>query len=159
MNKNDLSDLSALHLAQVFEKTEGQNITKLKLDGNNFTTKAGEYIGGALSANPSYKIKKISFGEMSLESIGMVRIVEACNLNTNIRSLNIGILTDEGLLRLAEILSENTSLEELEMEETKDHQKYWTSESRGAFTEMLRHCTVLKKVSIQFAREDQEADD
>ena len=89
----------------------------------------------------------------------MVRIVEACNLNTNIRSLNIGILTDEGLLRLAEILSENTSLEELEMEETKDHQKYWTSESRGAFTEMLRHCTVLKKVSIQFAREDQEADD
>ena len=45
LNSNDLSDLSALHLAPVFEKQNGFNITNLYLDGNNFTTKAGEYIG------------------------------------------------------------------------------------------------------------------
>ena len=130
LNKNDLTDLSALYLAQVFEKTSGQNIKKLKLDENNFTTKAGEYIGGALSANPSYPLKKLSFAKMSLESIGMVRVVEACNLNQNITSLNLGIVTNEGLARLAELLRENTSLESLAFEETDDHQKYWTGESR-----------------------------
>ena len=115
LNSNELSDLSALHLSSVFVKTSGQNITKLKLDGNNFTTKAGEYIGEALSANPGYKIRKISFGHMSLESIGLVRVIEACNLNKNIRSLNIGILTDDGLTQLAELLRENDSLEALEI--------------------------------------------
>ena len=45
LNKNGLSDLAALHLAPIFEKTSCHNISKLKLDGNNFTSKAGEYIG------------------------------------------------------------------------------------------------------------------
>ena len=110
LNSNDLSDLSALHFARVFEKTSGQNVTKLKLDNNNFTSKAGEYIGGALSANPSYQIKKLSFGGISLESIGLVRVIEACNLNENIKSLNIGVLTNDGLIRLAELLRENETL-------------------------------------------------
>ena len=54
LNKNDLSDLSMLHLAPIFEKTSGQNIKSLKLDYNNFTSKTGEYIGGALTNNPTY---------------------------------------------------------------------------------------------------------
>ena len=78
----------------------------------------------------------------------MVRVVEACNLNENIRSLDIGILSNDGLMRLAELLRENNSLEALDIEETKDHQKYWTSEGRAVFTDMLRTCTVLKKVGI-----------
>lgn len=113
--------MAALHLAPVFEKENGQNITKLKLDGNNFTTKAGEYIGNALCANPSYKLKKISFSGISLESIGLTRVVEACNGNENIKRLNIGVLTDEGLERLAQLLAQNESLEEIEIQETKDH--------------------------------------
>ena len=48
LTQNDLSDLAALHLAPIFEKQNGYNITKLKLDGNNFTSKAGEYLGQAL---------------------------------------------------------------------------------------------------------------
>jgi len=58
---------------------------------------------------------------MSLESIGLVRIIEACNLNKNIKTLNIGVLTDDGLVQLAELLRENDSLEALEICETKDH--------------------------------------
>ena len=133
LNKNGLTDLSALSLAPIFEKRSGMNITKLKLDDNNFTTKAGEYIGEALSSNPDYMLKKISFGGICLESIGLVRIVEACNLNRHVKKLDIGVITEQGLVTLAELLRENESLEELDIEETSDHQKYWTDVGRAAF--------------------------
>ena len=121
LDNNDLSDLAALYLAPIFEKEEGHNITKLKLDGNNFTSKAGEYIGAALSSNPMYPLKKISFRGISLEHIGLTRVVEAANLNRNIRKMDVGILTDDGLTRLSQLLAENESLEELEFQETSDH--------------------------------------
>ena len=54
LNKNNLSDLSMLYLAPIFEKQTGQNIKSLKLDYNNFTSKTGEYIGVALCNNPNY---------------------------------------------------------------------------------------------------------
>ena len=75
-----------------------------------------------------------------------MRILEAANQNKNIKKLNIGILTEDGLKCAADILRENTSLEELEFEETNDHQKYWTDEGRCAFTETIKKYTVLKKV-------------
>ena len=93
-------------------------MTKLILDENNFTSKAGEYLGEALSQNPSYPIKMLSFKGISLESIGLTRIIEACNLNTNIKELHIGVLTDAGLKTLARLLVDNTSLEDLCFEET-----------------------------------------
>ena len=156
LNKNNLSDLSMLHLAPIFEKQTGQNIKSLKLDYNNFTSKTGEYIGGALTNNPNYKIKKISFEGICLESIGLVRILEAANQNKNIKKLNIGILTDAGLKVAADLLRENTSLEELEFEETADHQKYWTDEGRCAFTETIKRHTVLKKVQVVFDRDEND---
>ena len=157
LNKNDLSDLSMLHLAPIFEKQTGQNIKSLKLDYNNFTSKTGEYIGGALCNNPNYQIKKISFEGICLESIGLVRILEAANQNKNIKKLNIGTITDAGLKVVADILRENTSLEELEFEETADHQKYWTDEGRGAFTETIKRYTELKKVNIVFERDEEDS--
>lgn len=57
IDSNELSDLAALYLAPIFEKTTCHNVKKLKLDGNNFTSKAGEYIGQAILNNPDYKIK------------------------------------------------------------------------------------------------------
>jgi len=94
LSENNLSDLTALHLASLFEKQNGQNITKLTLDGNNFTTKAGEYIGEVLSGNPGYPIRKLSFSGICLESIGLTRVIEACNVNLNIKKIDIGVLTD-----------------------------------------------------------------
>lgn len=114
LNGNELSDLAALYLAPIFEKQSGYNITKLKLDDNNFSSKAGEYIGQAIASNPSYTIKKLSFSGICLESIGLVRIIEAVNANKNIKKLNVGVLTDQGLKSLSQLLESNDSLEEIE---------------------------------------------
>ena len=94
LSNNDLTDLTALHLASLFEKQNGHNITKLILDGNNFTTKAGEYIGEVLANNSDYPIHRLSFSGISLESIGLTRIVEACNNNHNLKRVDMGVLTD-----------------------------------------------------------------
>ena len=120
LNSNDLSDLAALHLSKVFEKVDGKNITKLKLDGNCFTSRAGEYLGQALVSNPSYPIKSMSFTGMCLEEVGLTRMIEAVNGNENIKGLDIGILTDEGLKSLAILLAPNTTLEQITIKETSD---------------------------------------
>jgi len=39
----------------------------------------------------------VSFKGISLESIGIVRMIEAVNANPHVRKLNIGVLTDRGL--------------------------------------------------------------
>jgi len=91
---NGLSDLSALYLAKVFAKRSFNNISKLDLSNNAFSSKAGEYIGEALADNPNYMIFKVSFAGINLEDIGLVRLIEACNQNKNIMKLNVGILTD-----------------------------------------------------------------
>lgn len=145
---NNLTDLSALYLSRVFAKPFS-NLTKLDLSDNpSFTTKAGEYIGGSLSSNPAYTISKVSFGKICLESIGLVRMVEAANLNKNIIELDVGIVTDKGLTHLADLLKENTSLEQIQIEETKDHLQYWSDSGRLAFTRMLKSFTQLTKVKI-----------
>ena len=90
-------------------------MTKLKLDGNLFTSKAGEYLGQVLGANSGYPIKTLSFGGICLESIGLTQIIEAVNGNQNIKNVNIGILTDEGLTALATLLESNNSLEEISL--------------------------------------------
>ena len=144
--------MAVLYLAPLFEKTTCHNIEKLKLDGNNFTSKAGEYIGMALASNPEYEIKKISFKGMSLENIGLVRIMEAANANHNIKKLDVGILTDNGLTQLADLVRPNESLDELVMTETKDHQKYWTDIGRGALCCSVREATKLQWVHFNFTR-------
>ena len=110
-----------MELSRIFEKRNASNITQLYLANNNFGSRAGEYIGEALSANPDYKIFKLSFEKISLEQIGLVRIIEAVNLNKNILKLDVGIVTDAGLLSLSELLKSNTSLEEIKIAETSDH--------------------------------------
>ena len=159
---NDLTDLSALHLSKVLEKQTGHNITKLNLDGSNFTSRAGEYIGEALLNNPDYPIKKLSFSGICFEEIGLGRIIEAVNANSHIKRLVIGVLTDDGLKNLARLIHGNQSLEEIKIQETNDPQKLWTAEGRGAFTDLLRQgasASRLKHVDIKFERENHAADD
>ena len=104
----------------MFEPDTGFNITSLNLKGNNFTSKAGEYIGEALSSNPDYPLGKLKFGGVCLEDAGLVRIIEAVNINKNIVQLSIGEVTDNGLVMLSELLKGNNSLEEIVMDQTKD---------------------------------------
>ena len=85
------------------------------------------------------------------------KIQVAANQNKNIKKLHIGTITEAGLKTVADLLVENTSLEELEFEETGDHQKYWTDEGRGAFTETIKRHTILKKVSINFEHDENDS--
>jgi hypothetical protein len=62
----------------------------------------------------------------------------------------VGVVTDSGLRILANKLSTNTGLRELEFRETSDHQKYWTVESRKLFTDMLKTSTNLKEIKVHF---------
>ena len=80
MNERDIRRLTCL---KNYKK-------KANLRGNNFTSKAGEYIGEALSSNPDYPLGKLKFGGVCLEDAGLVRIIEAVNINKNIVQLSIG---------------------------------------------------------------------
>jgi hypothetical protein len=140
-------------LSKIFNKGSNYNITKIDLSQNKFSSKAGEYIGQALCENPDYTIFKVSFAKINLEDAGLVRLIEAANLNKHILKLNVGVITDRGLQMLSDLLKENDSLEEIVIEETSDHQKYWTDAGRASFTRMLKTCTQLKKVKIVQERE------
>ena len=152
VQNNDLSDLAALHLSKLFAKTSGYNVTQLKLGGNRFTSKAGEYLGEAISSNPNYPIKKVSFKGVCLELIGLTRMVQACNANSHIKKLEIGYLTDTGLRALAEQLVPNVGLEEIIICETEDSQKLWTAAARTAFVCLLKDHTKIKKVFLMSSR-------
>lgn len=89
----------------------------------------------------------------------MTRVIEAVNTNTNIKKLNIGVLTNPGLKAISELLVGNTSLDELEIQETSDTQKLWDDEGRTAFTNLLKESTTLKKISLNFTREGEDVDD
>jgi len=113
LNKNNLSDLAALHLAKAIEQPGANNMHKLDLSDNNFTSKAGVYIGSALIANPNFPMYKLTFENVNLGNDGLIRILEAVNANKNILKLHCGVVTNEGLCILAEKLRDNTSLEEI----------------------------------------------
>ena len=72
--------------------------------------------------------------------------------------LNLGVITDQGLLSLSELLKSNESLEEITFAETSNHQKYWSKESKAAFALMMSKNTRLKRVKMYFSRKDQKED-
>jgi hypothetical protein len=85
-------------------------------------------------------------------------MIEAVNCNENIKRLDIGVLTDQGLKDMAEMLRLNNHLDEISFQETSDSQKVWTKQGKGAFTDMMKDCTKLKRVNMTFIKEDNEED-
>jgi hypothetical protein len=85
-------------------------------------------------------------------------MIESVNCNTNIKRLDIGVLTDEGLQAVSSLLEPNTTLESITIQETKDPQKLWTAEGRAAFSSLLEKKTKIKRVSLHFTRENEDAD-
>ena len=87
------------------------NITKLNLSNNpGLKFKSGIFIGDALVSNPDQPVRKVSFKNCSLKEDGLIRILEACNKNKNIKSLNAGLVSNKGLKALAQVLAANDSL-------------------------------------------------
>ena len=83
-----------------------------------------------------------------------MRVIEAVNQNKNILKLNIGVVTDRGLIAISELLQPNDSLEEITITETSDHQKYWSEEGKEKFTEMMKEHTQVRRVKIHFTNKD-----
>ena len=82
-----------------------KNITKLNLSKNvNMTEKTGILIGEALIQNFNMPISKISFKKVYRGESGLLRILEACNINCNITKLNLGTVSDRGLKIMAKVL-------------------------------------------------------
>lgn len=108
---NNLTDLSCLYLKDALSRDGAKNVTKLVLGKNKgLNNKAGIHIGDALLANPQHPIKKISFKNVFLGDDGVLRILEACNVNKHIKVVHLGAVSNEGLKLMSKVLMHNTTL-------------------------------------------------
>ena len=51
--------------------------------------------------NTQYPIESIKLKNVSVEETGLYRILEAVNLNQNIKKLHLGVISDYGLVTMA----------------------------------------------------------
>ena len=73
-------------------------------DNPSLGVKAGIFVGDALVSNPDQPVKKLSFKNCSLKEDGLIRVLEACNANKNIKSLHCGYVTNKALRCIAQVL-------------------------------------------------------
>jgi hypothetical protein len=131
------------------------NITKLNLSKNyNLKGKAGIFIGDALIANKDHPVEKISFKNVSLGDDGLLRILEACNANSNIKKVHLGYVSSKGLKLMGQTLKINKSLEKLKFQEHKDLK--WDAASKQVFVDLLKTYTNLNKVKFEPADKTDE---
>lgn len=69
--------------------------------------KSAFYIGEALIRNPKAPISQIFFKDIKLDAQGLFSLLEGTNINQNVKSLHVGIVTDEGLATIAECIGSN----------------------------------------------------
>eukprot|EP00349_Pseudokeronopsis_sp_Brazil_P012462 CAMPEP_0202977798 /NCGR_PEP_ID=MMETSP1396-20130829/84464_1 /ASSEMBLY_ACC=CAM_ASM_000872 /TAXON_ID= /ORGANISM="Pseudokeronopsis sp., Strain Brazil" /LENGTH=109 /DNA_ID=CAMNT_0049716611 /DNA_START=413 /DNA_END=742 /DNA_ORIENTATION=- len=74
--------------------------------------------------------------------------MEASAKNTNIVHLHVGIVSDAGLMIMAEELKNNMSLLFLEFQENPE--KTWTKGAKKAFAETLRDFTQIALLFLEF---------
>lgn len=79
--------------------------------------KSGIFIGDALVQNPDQPVRKLSFKNCNMKEDGLIRILEACNANKNIKSLHAGYVSSKGLKAIAQVLCNNDSLVKLKFQE------------------------------------------
>jgi len=154
LDDNGISDLAILAISEVLRKPNFQNIKELSLEGNPaLTCKAGEYIGQAMIDNcQNMRLKELDFEGIDLGQRGLVRIIDAANKTPSLEKLNVGVLTDNALLLMADRLRDNKHLKELKFQETEDHQQYWSRDSQQAFCQLLKGGTHLKKIKAKFQK-------
>lgn len=113
------------------------NLTKINFSKNPaLTSKAGVFLGDALIENCTHPVGKLSFKKVCLAEDGLLRILEAANVNSFLVNLNLGYVTDRGLKIMAKCLKINKNLEKLKFTEHQDYP--WSNESKVEFVEMLK---------------------
>ena len=78
---------------------------------------------------------------------GLIRILEACNANKNIKSLHAGYVSLKGLKALGEVLKDNDSLQKLKFQE--DGGSKWDDSAKAMFIELLKTNKCLEKVKFE----------
>lgn len=121
---------SALYLKNAIGREGAQCLTSLDLSNTKIKSRSGIYIGDALIQNPNHPVEELKFRNVSLEEDGFLRILEACNANKNIKSINLGYVSNKGLYLLAETLKTNTSLNKLRFQECVVTDKKWTDKAK-----------------------------
>lgn len=109
--------------------------------------KAGIFIGDALIKNPDHPVEKICFKDVYLGDDGLLRMLEACNSNQNIKKINLGYVTNKGLRYIADTLVHNKSLSKLKFQEDEDSQ--WGEESKAAILKLLKVNSHLTKIKFE----------
>ena len=160
LSKNELTDLvsyqnflysflqSALYLKDAIGRPGAKNLTKLKLSKiQTLKMKAGIFIGDALIDNKDHPIEKICFKDVTLGEDGLLRILEACNSNQNIKKINLGYISDRGLKLVADTFLHNRSLNKLKFQEEEENP--WSEQSKDAFLKLLKVNKWLTKVKFE----------
>tara|TARA_B110000285_G_C14910050_1_gene507478 strand:+ start:119 stop:859 length:741 start_codon:yes stop_codon:yes gene_type:complete len=110
-------------------------------------SKTGIFIGEALIANPDHPIEKLNFKNVNLEDDGLIRILEACNANKNIKKVTLGFVSSSGLKIMARTLKINKTLEKLKFQEHKELR--WEEDSKKVFIDLLKTDTNIVKVKFE----------
>ena len=63
--------------------------------------------------NKDHPIEKISFKNVYLGEDGLLRILEACNANANIKKVHLGYVSSRGLKLMGQNLKVNKTLEKM----------------------------------------------
>ena len=144
-----------MYLKDALGRPGAKNVTKLVLAKNKgLKDKAGLHIGDALLTNPDHPIDKVSFKNVYLGEDGLLRILEACNVNKNIKKVHLGAITALGMKLMGKSLMYNTSLKKIKFQEHRDQK--WDDESKAMFLEMLKTHKNPALVKIEFDPADKK---
>ena len=111
------------------------------------THKAGVFIAEALEIHsPSYPMEVIDFEGIDLGDLGIRRLCEMLSVNSEIKMLAAGIVSQSALLILAEYADKFAGLQALSFEEPKDECSKWNKEGMHKFVEGFRKSDVLLDV-------------
>lgn len=117
------------------------------MGGNaKLSSKAGVFIGQGLIDNVDHPVAKINFKNCDLGETGVHRIIEASNVNKNVKKINLGFVSDRSLKSIGELLKHNSSLEKLKFSEHKS--KLWSTAHKELFVQTLKENKTLKKVTF-----------
>ncbi|CAI2369868.1 unnamed protein product [Moneuplotes crassus] len=151
LKNNSLTDLSALYLTKAMETFKG--ITKLSLKGNGLGSKAGEFIGDWLLdlGKTGGSLEALDLGGNNFEETGIRRIILGVARAKTLRKVDIGTISDFGLVLLAEELTlfygeeadPQGVLEKIKFKENKD--KEFSSKARESFIESSENFSPLIK--------------
>ena len=107
--------------------------------------------------NPIHPVSKLNFKNINLGGDGLIRILEACNANKNIKSVNLGYVNSRGLCDIAKLLNGNKTLAKLKFAECKTGER-WNQKSMDEFIVLIKdlHNTNLTKVKFEPATKKDE---